>query len=124
MASRPGRARAHAARARSATFRFSDPSSNSSRPPEAAGDYLIRWYRGAIRSRLEPIKNFAYTIRDHWDGVLRWHERKATIALLEGTNSLVQAAKRRARGYRSKGNLIAMTYLIAGKLDLALTHTI
>jgi len=36
---------------------------------------------------------------------------------------LVQAAKRQARGYRTTRNLIAMIYLIAGKLDLALTHT-
>ena len=43
--------------------------------------------------------------------------------LLEGINSLVQAAKRRARGYRTARNLIAMVYLIAGKLEMASTHT-
>jgi transposase len=43
--------------------------------------------------------------------------------LLEGINSLVQAAKRRARGYRTTRNLIAMVYLIAGKLDMTSTHT-
>ena len=32
----------------------------------------------------------------------------------------VQAAKAKARGYRSIRNLVAMTYLIAGKLDLKL----
>jgi hypothetical protein len=39
--------------------------------------------------------------------------------LLEGLNSLIQAAKRRARGYRSNRNFIAMTmiYLIVGKLN-------
>ena len=35
-------------------------------------------------------------------------------------NSLVQAAKAKARGYRSLRNLIAITYLIAGKIDLKL----
>jgi hypothetical protein len=30
----------------------------------------------------------------------------------------------KARGYRSTKNLITMVYLIAGKLDLRLTHTI
>ncbi|MCY4543787.1 MAG: transposase, partial [Gemmatimonadetes bacterium] len=39
---------------------------------------------------------------------------------LEGINSLIQAAKTRARGYRSDRNLIAMVYLIAGKLDMRL----
>ena len=46
--------------------------------------------------------------------------------LLEGTNSLIQAAKARARGYRSKPKMIAITYLIAGKLPTPspfVTHT-
>ena len=92
-------------------------------PAEEAEGYLERWYRGAVRSRLEPIKAFAYTVDDHWDGVIRWHATRISNGVLEGINSLVQAAKRRARGYRSTRNLIAMIYLIAGKLDLASTHT-
>jgi hypothetical protein len=32
-------------------------------------------------------------------------------------NSLIQAAKARARGYRSTRNLITMAYMICGKLD-------
>jgi transposase len=38
--------------------------------------------------------------------------------LIEGINSLVQAAKAKARGYRSIRNLTAMIYLLVGKLDL------
>ena len=38
----------------------------------------------------------------------------------DGINSLVQAAKAKARGYRSLRNLKAITYRIAGKLDLRL----
>jgi hypothetical protein len=34
----------------------------------------------------------------------------------------VQAAKRRARGYRSIRNYIAMIYLTVGKLDIHVTH--
>ena len=40
--------------------------------------------------------------------------------VLEGINSLVQAAKARARGYRTARNFITMIYLIAGKLDFDL----
>ena len=42
--------------------------------------------------------------------------------ILEGINSLVQAAKAKAkaRGYRSTRNLKAIIYLIAGKLELRL----
>src|SRR6266508_2128990 len=92
-------------------------------PAGEAEAYLERWWQGAVRSRLEPIKAFAYTVDDHWAGVLRWHTTRISNGVLEGINSLVQAAKRRARGYRSTRNLIAMIYLIAGKLEIAPTHT-
>jgi transposase len=82
--------------------------------------FLDRWYGWAIRSRLEPMKEAARTIRKHRDGILRWFESRIANGLIEGINSLVQAAKAKARGYRSLRNLMAMTYLIAGKLDLKL----
>jgi transposase len=49
--------------------------------------------------------------------VLRWHHSRINNGLLEGLNSLIQAAKRRARGYRSSRNYKAMIYLVAGKLN-------
>jgi transposase len=92
-------------------------------PRERAEAYLERWFQGAVRSRLVPIQTFAYLIDEHWEGVLRWHRTRISNGVLEAINSLVQAAKRRARGYRTKHNLIAITYLIAGKLDLQLAHS-
>ena len=68
----------------------------------------------------EPIKEAAYTIKRHWNGVLRWFTSKINNGILEGINSLIQAAKARARGYRTKRNLITMIYLIAGKLNFDL----
>jgi transposase len=81
---------------------------------------LNRWYSWAIRSRLEPIKKAARTVKRHRDGILRWFDSKIANGLIEAINSLVQAAKAKARGYRSLRNLIAITYLIAGKIDLKL----
>ena len=49
--------------------------------------------------------------------ILRWHDTHIANGILEGINSLVQAAKVKARGYRSSHNLKAMIYLVAGKLD-------
>jgi hypothetical protein len=43
--------------------------------------------------------------------------------ILEGINSLVQAAKAKARGYRSNRNFATIIYLIAGKLDLSCQPT-
>jgi transposase len=79
-----------------------------------------RWYGWAIRSRLEPMKKAARTLKQHRDGVLRWFDSKIANGLIEAINSLVQAAKAKARGYRSLRNLTAITYLIAGKIDLKL----
>jgi transposase len=81
---------------------------------------LNRWYSWAIRSRLEPMKKVARTIKLHRDGILRWFDSKIANGLIEGINSLVQAAKAKARGYRSLRNLMAIIYLIAGKIDLKL----
>lgn len=62
------------------------------------------------------MREAAYTIKTHWAGVLRWFTSNITTGILEGINSLVQAAKARALGYRTRRNLITMIYLIAGKL--------
>ena len=91
---------------------------------EEAEAYLRRWCYGAKRSRLEPIKEFVATVEAHWDGIIAWQQCRLSNGLLEGTNSLVQAAKRRARGYRSKAKMITIIYLIAGKLPLPQIHTI
>ncbi|MBF0526320.1 MAG: transposase, partial [Deltaproteobacteria bacterium] len=62
----------------------------------------------------------AKTVKRHWDGVLRWFRSKITNGVLEGINSLIQAAKAKARGYRSIKNLTTIIYLIAGKLNFHL----
>jgi transposase len=92
--------------------------------PAEAEAYLRRWCSGAKRSRLDPIKDFVRLVEDHWDGIIAWTRSRLSNGLLEGTNSLVQAAKRRARGYRSKAKMITIIYLIAGKLPLPEIHTI
>jgi len=88
--------------------------------PVLAEQLLKRWYFWATHSRLKPMIKAAKTIKRHWDGVVRWFHSRITTALLEATNGLIQAAKRRARGFRSTRYLITMVYLIAGKLEFNL----
>src|SRR5680860_457008 len=92
--------------------------------PAHAEAYLRRWCYGAKRSRLEPVKDFVRLVEAHWDGIVAWQQSRLSNGLLEGTNSLIQAAKRRARGYRSKTTMITIIYLTAGKLPLPQIHTI
>jgi Transposase and inactivated derivatives len=82
--------------------------------------FLDRWIGWVKRSRLEPMKAVAKTIERYRDGILAWFDSRIANGLIEGINSIVQAAKAKARGYRSIRNLINMTYLITGKLDLKL----
>jgi transposase len=86
---------------------------------EAGAAFLQRWYFWATHSRLPPIIDAARTVKRHSDGILRWFHSKIANGLIEGINSLIQAAKAKARGYRSIRNLTAIVYLIAGKLDLS-----
>lgn len=87
---------------------------------EDAEVLLKSWYNWAIRSQIEQVKKVARTVKDHWNGILAWFDSKLSNGFLEAVNGLIQAAKRRARGYRSTKNLINMAYLIAGKLDFRL----
>jgi transposase len=81
---------------------------------------LKAWIENAKASGLPPLVKVAYTLMNHWDGVLRWFESQITNGILEGFNSLLQSAKAKARGYRTHKNFINMAYLILGKLDLRL----
>ena len=87
-------------------------------PADQAKAFLDKWYFWATHSRIPEIIDVAKTIRRHQDGILRWFTSKINNGILEGINSLVQAAKAKARGYRSDRNLATIIYLIAGKLDL------
>ena len=81
---------------------------------------LKAWMENAKDSGLPPMVKVAYTIMNHWDGVLRWFESQITNGILEGFNSLIQSAKAKARGYRTHKHFINMAYLTLGKLDLRL----
>ena len=71
-------------------------------------------------SEIRALIDAARTVKRHWDGILRWFDSKIANGLIEGIDSLVPAAKAKARGYRSIRNLKARVYLVAGKLDLRL----
>ena len=50
----------------------------------------------------------------------RPHRHGVAVLRTDGINSVVQAAKTKAHGYRNSETLKAVTYLVAGKLDLRL----
>jgi len=78
--------------------------------------YLKEWYFWATHSRLDPIKKVAKTIKRHWAGILRWKTSQINNGILEGLNSVIQAAKRKARGYKIE-HFKVMAFLLTGKFD-------
>lgn len=77
---------------------------------------LYSWMR---RCRLQPMKEAALTLLRHKDKIIAYFQERITNAICEGINSMIQAAKRKARGFHTFESFAAMIYLIAGKLELA-----
>ena len=67
---------------------------------------------------LEPMVRVAKMVERHIEGILAHWKEGLTTAFLEGLNSLFSATKRKARGYRTTKNLLAMLYFVAGKLRI------
>lgn len=88
---------------------------------EDARGLLKAWVTSAYESGIAAMRTVADTIRKKWHGILRWYDTRITNAIMEGLNSLLQAAKRKARGYRTMKNLRLIAFLVAGRLDFGLT---
>jgi len=78
---------------------------------------LIKWYFWATHSRIEQIIKAAKTIKNHWDGILQWKKSLINNGLLEGLNSLIQAAKAKARGFRNVEYFKIIVFLVTGDLN-------
>ena len=78
---------------------------------------LKKWYFWATHCNLEPIKKAAKTIKNHWDGVIAWKRSNINNGILEGLNSIIQAAKAKSRGFRTFTNFRIMAFLLTGKLE-------
>jgi len=79
--------------------------------------YLNKWYYWATHSKLDPIIKAAKTVKRHWKGIVKWYESKINNGILEGLNSVIQATKSKARGYKTFKNYKIIVYLLTGKLD-------
>jgi transposase len=90
------------------------------RDPILAESYLKKWYFWATHSRLAPVIDKAKTFKHHWNGILNYINTRIDNGVLEGINSLIQAAKNSSRGFRSTKNFIITIYLRTGKLKFNL----
>lgn len=81
-----------------------------------------RWVKDKAAQKghelLQPMVRVAMMVERHIEGILGHWKEGLTTAFLEGLNSLFSATKRKARGYRTTKNLLAMLYFVAGKLTI------
>ena len=85
--------------------------------PDDAEAFLNDWCNLVSKSKITPFRDFVKTLRSHWSGVINYIHHRISNGVIEGINSKIQLAKKRARGYRNVENFINMIYFISGKLD-------
>lgn len=88
------------------------------RQTAAVKRFFKDWYGWAVRSRLEPVKKVAATLKRHLDGVLRFVKHPITNGVAEGINSKIMSIKRKAGGFRNPANFTTAIYFHCGGLDL------
>ena len=71
--------------------------------PTWAGKFLDEWTARAMRSRLEPMKKVARTLRGHRELILNWFRAKGEISAgaVEGLNNKVKLVTRKSYGFRT-----------------------
>jgi transposase len=71
--------------------------------PAWAGKFLDEWTGRAMRSRLEPMKKVARTIRSHRPLILNWFRARGLVSsgAVEGLNNKVKLVTRKSYGFRS-----------------------
>ncbi len=90
-----------------------------------AGVFLDGWLKQAMRSRLEPIKKAARSIRAHQDLILNWFAAKKEFSsgIVEGLNYRIKLTIRKAYGFRTLEAAEIALYHALGRLpEPELTH--
>jgi transposase len=88
-----------------------------------ARKYFDWWYKWAIRSRLQPIKEVATMLKRRFENIITYLRHRITNAASESLNAKIQWVKYTARGFRNKQNFIHAIYFHCGGLDLAPSPT-
>lgn len=86
------------------------------REPKEAEHYLKKWYFWATHSRLDPVIESARGIKRYWQGVLNYTLSRITNGVVEGLNSKIKTAMKRAYGFKQTQYLRTIVYLVVGKL--------
>ena len=80
--------------------------------PIWAGKFLDEWTKRLMKSKLEPLKNVALTLRSHREIILNWLWARGQLSsgAVEGLNNKVKVVTRRSYGFRT-ANVAKITLL-------------
>lgn len=83
--------------------------------PYWAGRFLDEWTSRVMRSRLEPLKGVARSLREHRNLLLNWFHARGRLSagVVEGFNNKAKLTMKKAYGFRT-----------AEHLEVALFHTL
>lgn len=93
--------------------------------PAWADKFLDRWCTQVMRSKIEPMKKVAKTIRKHKPLILNWFKAKKAFSsgIVEGLNNKVKVATKKAYGFREFSCIEVALYHQLGKLpEPPMTH--
>ena len=82
-----------------------------------AGKFLREWCVRANRSKIEPMKKLAKTLRKHESLLLNWFESKGlSSGIVEGFNNKAKLTMRKAYGFKTFENIQIALFHQLGKL--------
>ena len=80
--------------------------------------FLDHWFWKATHSRLEPMRNFAWMLREHQEGVLAYSKCPIDNGSVEAMNNNAKSISHRARGYRSAKTFSTILMHCLGGLEM------
>ena len=83
-----------------------------------AKKFLDHWFWLATHSRIQPMRKFAWLIRNHEDGVLAYFDLPIDNGAVEAMNNNAKAVSHRARGYRSSKTFSTLLLHCLGDLKI------
>jgi transposase len=93
--------------------------------PACAGKFLDEWCTRTMRSKIEPMKKVAKTLRRHRELILNWFLAEGTISagIVEGLNNKAKLTLRKAYGFRTaKAYKIALYHQLGDLPEPEFTH--
>ena len=86
--------------------------------PTWAGKFLDEWCRQTMRSRIEPMKKIARSLRHHRELILNYFQagRLSSSGVVEGLNNKAKVTMRKSYGFRTYRVLELALYHSLGKL--------